>query len=98
MAQGMGHQAFAACLVDRAATPFGDHYVQPGSGTVDRGGQSGRPAADHQKVDHARLAKAAFSTLTRALSSHALSTEKTSAVTHAECTNGSAMPSAITAT
>ena len=98
MAQGMRHQAFTTRLVDRSATPFGDNDIQPGSGSVDRGGQSGRAATDHQKVDHVRLANAAFSTLTRVLSSHALSNEKTRAVSHAVCTSGSATPSAITAT
>jgi len=98
MAQGMGHQAFTARLVDRSAAAFGDNYVQPGPSTVDRGSQTCGAAADDQKVDHLRLASAAFSTLTRVLSNHALRIEKASAVTHAECTNGSAAPSAITAT
>ena len=98
MAEGMGHQAFTARLVDRSAAAFGDNHVQPGPSTVDRSGQTGGPAADDQKIDHLRLASAAFSTLTRVLSNHALRTEKASAVTHAECTNGSATPSAITAT
>jgi len=98
MAQGMGHQAFTARLIDRSAAAFGDNHVQPGPSTVDRGSQTGGAAADDQKVDHVRLASAAFSTLTRVLSNHALRIEKASAVTHAECTNGSATPSAITAT
>ena len=98
MAQGMGHQAFTARLIDRPAAAFGDNHVQPGPSTVDRSSQTGGAAADDQKVDHVRLASAAFSTLTRVLSNHALSNEKASAVTHAVCTNGSAAPSAITAT
>src|SRR5271154_2332491 len=98
MAQGMGHQAFTARLVDRTAAAFCDNHVQPRTGAVDRGSQTGRPSADDQKVDHVRLARAAFSTLTRVFSNHALRIEKASAVTHAECTNGSAAPSAITAT
>ena len=98
MAQGMGHQAFTARLVDRSAAAFGDNHVQPRPSTVDRSSQTGGPAADDQKIDHVRLASAAFSTLTRVLSNHALRIEKASAVTHAECTNGSATPSAITAT
>ena len=98
VAQGMGHQAFTARLVDRSATAFGDNHVQPRTGTMDRSSQTGGPTADDQKVDHVRLASAAFSTLTRVLSNHALRIEKASAVTHAACTNGSATPSAITAT
>jgi len=98
MAQGVGHQTLTACLVDRSAAAFGDNHLQPRPSTVDCSSQTGRPAADDQKVDHFRLASAAFSTLTRVLSNHALRIEKASAVTHAECTNGSAAPSAITAT
>src|ERR1700722_2770492 len=98
MAQGMGHQAFTARLVDRSAAAFGDNHVQPRPGSVDRSSQPGGPAAGDQKVDHLRLASAAFSTLTRVLSNQALRIENASAVTHAECTNGSAAPSAITAT
>ena len=98
MAQGMGHQAFTTRLVDRSAAAFGDNHVQPRPSTVDRSSQTGGPAADDQKIDHVRLASAAFSTLTRVLSNHALRIENASAVTHAECTNGSAAPSAITAT
>jgi hypothetical protein len=92
------HQAFTARFVDRSAAPFGDNHIQPSPGTVDRGGQSRWSATDHQKVDHVRLANAAFSTLTRVLSSHAFSNEKISAVSHAVCTSGSATPSVITAT
>lgn len=84
MPQGMGHQAFTARLVDRSAAAFGDDHVQPRPSTVDRGGQTGGAAADDQEVDHVRLASAAFSTLTRVLSSHALRIEKASAVIHAE--------------
>ena len=62
MAQGMRHQAFATRLVDRSAAAFGDNHVQPGPSTVDRSGQTGGPAADDQKIDHVRLASAAFST------------------------------------
>ena len=98
MAQGMGHQAFTTCLVDRSGAAFGHNHLQPGPSTVDRSSQTGGPAADDQKIDHVRLASAAFSILTRVLSNHALRIEKASAVTHAECTKGSATPSAITAT
>ena len=98
MAQGMGHQAFTTRLVDRSAAAFGYNHVQPRPSAVDRSSQTGGPTTDDQKIDHVRLASAAFSTLTRVLSNHALRIEKASAVTHAECTNGSATPSAITAT
>jgi hypothetical protein len=97
MAQSMGHQAFTTRLVDRSAAAFGHNHVQSRPSSVDCSGQTGGPAADDQKVDHVRLASAAFSTLTRVLSNHALRIEKASAVTHAVCTNGSAAPSAITA-
>jgi hypothetical protein len=94
----MRHQAFTTRLVDRSAAAFGDNHLQPRPRTVNRGSQTGGPAADDQEIDHLRLANAAFSTLTRVLSNHALRIEKASAVIHAECTNGSAAPSAITAT
>ena len=81
-----------------ALAPFGDNDFQPGPSAVNRGSQPGRAAADDEKVDHVRPASAAFSTLTRVLSSHALSAENTNAVIHAVCTNGNATPSAITAT
>ena len=98
VAQGMRHQPFTAGLVDRSAAPFGDDHFQSGPSAVYCGSQAGRAAADDEKVDHVRPASAAFSILTRVLSSHALSIENTNAVTHAVCTNGSATPSATTAT
>src|ERR1700722_1869551 len=98
MAQGMGHQAFTTRLVDRSGAAFGDNHVQPRPSTVNRSSQTGGAAPDDQQIDHVRLASAASSTLTRVLSNHALRIEKASAVTHAECTNGSAAPSAMTAT
>jgi hypothetical protein len=65
---------------------------------VNRGGQSGRTTADDEKVNHVKLASAAFSTLIRVLNRNVLSDENTKAVIHAVCINGSATPSAITAT
>ena len=65
---------------------------------VDRGGQSGRPPAGDEKVDHPSLASAEFSTLIRLVSSMALSTVNVSAVIQALCTSGNAMPSTTTAT
>ena len=47
------------------------------------GGQSGRAAARNKQVDHVRLARAAFSTLIRVLSSTAFRTEKVRAVIQA---------------
>ena len=95
---GVRHQPFAAGLVDRSAAPLDDDDLQPRPRAVQRGGQPGRAAARDEQVDHVRLASAAFSTLIRVRSSAALSTVKTSAVIHAVCTNGSAMPSTMTAT
>ena len=68
------------------------------AGAVQRGGQSCWATSGDEQVDHVRLASAAFSTLIRVLSSAAFSTVKTTAVIHAVCTNGSATPSATTAT
>jgi hypothetical protein len=96
--QGMRHQPFTAGLVDRSGAPLDDDDLQSGLGAVYRGGQPGRAAADDEKVNHVRLASAAFSTLIRVVKSHALSIENTRAVIHAVCTSGSANPSAITAT
>ena len=70
----------------------------PARAAVQRGGQTRGPAAGDEQVDHVRLASAEFSTLTRVRSSAALSTVKTRAVSHAECTKGNAMPSMTTAT
>ena len=95
---GVWHQPFTAGLVDGSAAPFDDNHLKPRPRAVQRGGQPGRAAASDEQVDHVRLASAAFSTLIRVLSSAALSTENTSAVIHAVCTNGSATPSATTAT
>jgi len=98
MPQSMRHQPFAAGFVDRSAAPLDDDHLQTGPSTVQRGGQSGRAAADDEKVDHLRLASAAFSMLIRVLNRNAFSIENTKAVIHAVCTNGSANPSAMTAT
>ena len=92
------HQPFTAGLVDRSAAPFDDDHLEPRLRAVQRGGQPGRATTSDEQVDHVRLASAAFSTLIRVLSSAALSTENTSAVIHAVCTNGNATPSATTAT
>ncbi len=95
---GVRHEPFAAGLVDGTGTAVDDDGVQSGAGGVDRRGQSGRPAAGDEQIDHANLANAEFSMLMRLRSSRALRTVKVSAVIHAPCTRGSAMPSATTAT
>jgi len=91
------HQPFPAGLIHSSAAPLDDDHVKPRPRAAQGGGQSRRTAAGDQQIDHVRLASAKFSTLIRVLSSAALSTEKTSAVIHALCTNGSATPSAMTA-
>ena len=93
-----GIMPFAARLVQHPVSAFDDGDLQPGPCAVQRGCQARRPAACDEQVDHVRLASAAFSTLIRVRSRAALSTVKTSAVSHAECTSGSAMPSTTTAT
>ena len=92
------HQPFAAGLVDGSAAPFDDDHLQPRPRAMQCGGQPRRATASDEQVDHVRLSSASFSTRIRVLSSAALSTENTSAVIHAEFTNGSATPSATTAT
>jgi hypothetical protein len=94
---GVRHQPFAAGLVDGSAAPFDDDHVKPRPCSMQGGGQPRRATSDEQ-VDHVKLDSAAFSTLIRVLSRAALSTENTSAVIHPVCTNGSATPSATTAT
>ncbi len=94
----MRHHAFAAGLVQHPVSALDDGDLEPGPRAVQRGGQARRPAACDEQVDHVRLTSAEFSILTRVRSSAALSTVKTRAVTHAECTNGNAMPSTTTAT
>ena len=98
MPQRMGHQPLAARLVDGSAPSFYRDDLESGPRGVDRGGQTGRPAARHEKVDHCSPASAAFSTSIRVRSTAALSTVNTSAVIHAVCTSGSATPSTTTAT
>ena len=96
--EGVRHHAFAAGLVQHPVSALDDGDLQPGPRAVQRGGQARGPAAGDEQVDHVRLASAAFSTLIRVRSSAALSTVKTRAVSHAECTNGNAIPSTTTAT
>ena len=95
---GVRHQAFAACLVDRPGAAFHDDDVQTGLRGMGGCRQSARSPACNQQVDHANLASALFSVVMRVVSSAALSTVKTSAVIQAVWTRGNATPSAITAT
>ena len=97
-AKRMRHQSFAAGLVDCSRASFDHDDLESGPGAVQRGGQPGRATTGDEQVDHRRLARAAFSTLIRVRSSAALSTVNTSAVIHAVCTSGSAIPSTTTAT
>ena len=94
----MRHHAFAARLVQHAVSALDDGDVQPGLRAVQCGGQPRGTATGDQQVDHTRPARAEFSTLIRVRRSVALHTVKTSAVNHAECTNGNANPSTTTAT
>ena len=98
MLDRMRHQALAAGLVDRAASAFDDDGLQPGLCGIDGGGQPTGAATGDEKVDHANLAKAAFSVVIRLVNRAALRTVKTRAVIHAVWTSGRAMPSATTAT
>ena len=96
------HQPLAAGLVDHTAARLAHHHVEPGASGVQRRHQPDRPTARHHQVAHqaalVTVASAAFSTRSRTLSSTAFATVKTSAVTHAACTRGSAKPSTTTAT
>ena len=98
MGDGVRHHAFAARLVQHPVSALDDRDLQPGPCAIQRGCQARGPAACDEQVDHVRLASAEFSILTRVRSRAALSTVKASAVSHADCINGNAMPSATTAT
>jgi len=98
MRDSVRHHAFAARLVQHPGSPFRDDDFEPSPRAVQRGGQSCGPAPDDEQIDHVRPASASFSTLMRVFSRTAFSTVNTAAVIHAECTSGSAIPSATTAT
>ena len=98
LAHGVRHQAFAAGLVDRTGAALHNGDVEAGARRVQGRDQTRRAAACHQEIDHVRLASALFSVAILVRSSAALRIVKTSAVIHALCTSGSAMPSATTAT
>ena len=72
---------------------------RPRSSREQRGGEPGRAGAGDQDVDHGLAsARARSSSRIRTVSSQAFSTVKVTAVIHAVCTIGSAMPSTTTAT
>ena len=98
MRQGMRHQSFTAGLVYCPPAFFDHDDLESRLGAVQRRREPGRASTCHEKVDHASLARAEFSTPIRVRNSAALSTVNTSAVIHALCTNGSAIPSTTTAT
>jgi hypothetical protein len=87
-------QALSMAALRRSTTTTSS----PARARMQRGGQPRRATTSDEQVDHVKLDSAAFSTLIRVLSRAALSTENTSAVIHPVCTNGSATPSATTAT
>ena len=98
MRQGMRHQSFTAGLVYCPRALFDHDDLESGLSAVQRRRELGRASARHQNVDHFRLARAEFSTPIRVRNSAALSTVNSSAVIHALCTSGSAIPSTTTAT
>lgn len=101
-----GHDSFATGLVHGPGPGFDDDGLQAGERGMDGSGQTGRPTAGHQYVDHAGagvvgLAAAVsvrFSQRMRTVSRTALSTVNTAAVIQAVWTSGRATPSATTAT
>ncbi len=98
-----GHQPLAAGLVDDAGALVEDGDVEPLTGGVQGGREPRRAATHHDQVLHVdagagRVLSAAFSVRIRTVSSAALSTVKTTAVTQAEWTSGRANPSTTTAT
>lgn len=101
-ADGAGHQALAARLVDRGRAWFRDDGVQACASGVQGGGETRGSAADDEEVGvpHAGTARvrAAFSQRIRTVSSTASASVNTVAVIHAECTSGRAAPSTTTAT
>lgn len=108
--EATGHQALAAGLVDRARPRLEDDGRQTRADGIQRRGEADRAAADDDDVDAHGVApvgapageaisrKASFSTRMRTVSSAALATVKTRAVTQAVCTSGRARPSTTTAT
>ena len=96
--EGMRHQPLAARFVDGSVASLDHDDLEARSRAEDRGGQPCRSAARDQQVDHRSLASAAFSTPSRVRNTTALSTVNTTAVIHAVCTKGRAIPSTTTAT
>lgn len=103
VADGAGHQALTARLVDRRLARLGHDGVETGARRVQGGRKAGGPASDDQQVVacvHAGSAwvRAVFSQRTRTVSSAALASVNAVAVSHAEWTSGSAAISSTTAT
>ena len=98
MAERMRHQALTAGFVQCSLAAFDDDDFEPGTCRVECGCQARRTSPGHEEVDHVRFARAVFSVLIRVRSRAAFATVKTSAVSHAACTSGSARPSTTTAT
>ena len=93
------HQSLTAGLVEGTRSRLDHGHRQPRIAGVDRGGQPDRPAAGDEKVLHvAAVASARSSQRIRTASTTAFRTANATAVSQAECTSGSATPSATTAT
>ncbi len=105
------HQPLAAGLVDVVGRGSRTTYLEPGAARVERGGETDRPTAGDDEVDHpdrlrraalsviaGSVASAAFSARMRTASRGMFSTVKARAVTQAKPTMGSAKPSMTTAT
>lgn len=89
-----------ARLVDRYGTWLDDNHGQTGQRGTDRRRRPGGTATGDEEIDHLIKAefRAASSDRIRIASSGMFSTVKTTAVSQAVWTSGSAMPSATTAT
>ena len=92
--------ALTARLVDRRRARLDHDNRQSRERSADRGGSACWTATSYQKIDHVTSAdfNAASSARMRTASSGMFSKVNTTAVTHAVCTSGKAIPSATTAT
>ena len=102
--QRAGHEALAARLVDRPVARFDDGDVQPRHPGLDRAREADRSATGNEHLgverhqDAAARSARSSAGMRKRSNRIALSTVKTSAVIHAECTSGSAIPSTATTT
>ena len=97
MRERVRHHAFAAGLVQHPLSPFDDDDLEACPRAVQRGGQTAGPPPP--RAGRSRQARQRVVLhLDPGSSSTALSTVKTTAVIHAVCTSGSAIPSTTTAT